>query len=247
MKESRQASGATTFAYDFLGLNQAQNRLGNEKLRDMHNFIDIVASDFEGRRSNHRNRKSICKGRFHNIGSDGLAGLDGGYERGAETRLHSHDLHGRHQGLDGQARACDEPRAAHRDNDDVCVRNLLKHLNGHGSCAGDDLRVVVAIDIALFGSLLLQEVLRLPNVPAMDDHFCSETSAATDFGKRCHRRHRNCNFDPQLCAVVGKSKRMVASRGRTDPLLTFLWREQTKRVACAALLEGAGELHQVFL
>mmetsp|Transcript_10563 Transcript_10563/g.31882 ORF Transcript_10563/g.31882 Transcript_10563/m.31882 type:complete len:433 (+) Transcript_10563:76-1374(+) len=246
-EQAREARRAAALADDLLGLDEAQHGLGHHELRHGDGLVHEVVADLEGGGAHDGHGEAVGERRLHQVRRHGRAVVERGLEGRAEVRLHAVDLDGRHERLDGEGHAGDEAGAAHGDHDGVGVGHLLEDLDGHGAGAGDDLGVVVAVDVALVRALALQEGLGLADVGAVDDDLGAEAAAAAHLGERRHGGHGHGHGDAQLRAVPGERERVVAGGRRAHAVGALLLGERPQAVGGAALLEGTRELHEVLL
>ena len=120
------------------------------------------------------------------------------------------------EGFDGQGDAGDESAAADGDDDGVDVLDLFDDLEAHGALSGDDVRVVVAVDVGQpqVGGHAHGVLARLAQIAAVDDDAGAELAARLHLHDGRHDRHHHRHRDAQLLAVVGQAQRVVAGRGR---------------------------------
>mmetsp|Transcript_66662 Transcript_66662/g.171619 ORF Transcript_66662/g.171619 Transcript_66662/m.171619 type:complete len:236 (-) Transcript_66662:240-947(-) len=222
---------------------QRQLLLGNR-----HVVVAEGAGHLEGVRADRRHRQAVGE-RAHGRGEHGLACGQCRRVAWAGIGLNADDRGARLQRLHREADAREEADAAGGHQHVVDLGQLLDDLESHGAGAGDDLRVVIAVDVAqpVIRGLTFCEGLRLADVAAVDHHVDAEAAAPLDLGQRRHRRHEDGDGNAQLHAVPCQRQRVVPGGSRHHACRLLLFIQGQQLIPRASLLKGPCELRLLVL
>src|SRR5213078_4938189 len=137
--------------------------------------------------------------------------------------------------------AGEKSTAADWDNDRIDVRHLLEDFQTHRALAGNDRRIVVAINVSESAFLrdLVRLFFRLAKIPSMQDHGGAELFAVPDFNEWRVLRHYDGGGNAEQFSLVGERLGMITGRSGDHTALLLIRRELGERVPRAAFLEAA--------
>ena len=176
---------------------------------------------------------------------DGLPGREAFVQGGRALRLDGDDPTVGERGRD----AADEPAAAHRDDDDLHVREVLGDLEADRSLAGHDERVVERVHEHPAGRLL-QLAEALEDLGRPRGLLVHRGPVAQGRGTLLLARalpHDHEAVDPLERAAVRERPGVVAGRGRDHAARALLGRERRELGEDAARLEAARLLEELGL
>ena len=164
--------------------------------------------------------------------------------------FHGDDFHFRAQRFHCQRNARDQSGPADRHDHGIDVRNLLQDFQAHRPLAGDDRRIIVAIDVGQ--SFLLRRFRARASLASAKSLPCRTTRApsfwqlVTLISGACFRHHHSRRNAEQF-ALISERLSVIASRRRNDAALFLIGGQLRKRVARTAFLETPGALQVVEL
>ena len=171
----------------------------------------------------------------------GLAGLIHGRHRGS---LHTDDLAGRLQALDGQRDAADQAAAADGADHLVHFGQLLEDLQADGALAGHDVGIIEGMGEGV--AVLLGQAVRLTGgivVNAGDQHhFRAVILGGFHLADGSTGGHADDGLDAQLGGGKGNALSMVAGGAGDHAAVRFFLGQGADLVVSAAQLERAGQL-----
>lgn len=113
------------------------------------------------------------------------------------------------------------------------------------SCTGDNITVIVAVNVLNVSELLLSVLPGISNMHSMQNNIGSKFSALIHLGQRGRLGHDARDGDIQTLSVVSHGKCMVAGRCTDHSSLSLLLREIEQSISCPTLFERPGELHEI--
>jgi hypothetical protein len=118
---------------------------------------------------------------------------------------------------------------------------LIEDFQPHRPLPGDDVRVVVAIDVSEVLPLDERHGVQpgLFDVVAFEQHGGAEVLAVRDLGQRGNARHHDRDGNVQQPPVVSEAQRMIAGGCGDDSAPFLIFRQLKQRVARTAFLETA--------
>src|SRR5262245_31139046 len=148
------------------------------------------------------------------------------------------------QMLERQSNPGNQAAASDWDDDGIQIWDLPGEFKAERSLAGDDRRIVKAVDIGqtFRASQLVRAFPSLANIRAMQDDGCAVPAALNDCGQGSEAGHNNRGRDAQLLCVIGEAERVIAGGRGDHAALTLGSVKEKQRIAGAALFETAGAL-----
>ena len=164
-------------------------------------------------------------------------------------RFDRDDFRLRPQSFHRERDAGEQSAAAHRHNHGIDIRHLFDDFESHRALAGDDGRIVVAIDVGetFFLRDFVRARFRFAKIFSVQDDGRAEFLAIAHFNERREFRHHDRRGNSEQFSLIGERLRVIAGRSRDDAALLLIGRKLRERVARAAFLETSGALQVVEL